>query len=72
MMVNHKNIVPNDEVFRYYFYFMQERMKMFWRKCEGCATLTNDPIYTGLATGSANTSSGMSFMNTLTIVAKKM
>lgn len=44
MTVYHKDIVPNDEVFRYYFYFMQERMKMFWRKCEGCTTLTNDPI----------------------------
>lgn len=35
---------PNDKVFRYYFYFMQERMNMFWRRCEGKSVLTNDPI----------------------------
>lgn len=37
-------IIPNDEVFRYYFYFIQERMNMFWRRCEGKTLLTNDPI----------------------------
>ena len=37
-------ILPNDLVFRYYFYFIQERMKMFWRKCEGKNILTEDPI----------------------------
>lgn len=38
------SLKPNDEVFRYYFYFMQERMNIFWRKCEGAKVLTNDPI----------------------------
>ena len=28
-------VVPNDDVLRYYFYFMQERMNMFWRKVDG-------------------------------------
>lgn len=28
-------IVPNDDVLQYYFYFMQERMDMFWRKVDG-------------------------------------
>lgn len=37
-------ILPNNNVFRYYFYFIQERMKMFWRKCEGKNILTEDPI----------------------------
>lgn len=37
-------IVPNDEVFRYYFYFVQERMNIFWRRCEGKKILTKDPI----------------------------
>jgi len=37
-------IIPNDSVFRYYFYFMQERMNMFWRKNEEKEVLTNDPI----------------------------
>lgn len=34
-MKRHSDIIPNDAVFRYYFYFMQERMNIFWRKCEG-------------------------------------
>ena len=38
------NIVPNDEVLKYYFYFIQERMNIFWRRCEDCGTLTDDPI----------------------------
>lgn len=45
MMVNHNTaIIPNDITLRYYFYFMQERMNMFWRKCEGESNLTDDPI----------------------------
>ena len=39
-----KTIIPNDDVFRYYFYFIQERMNMFWRRCEGKVVLTKDPI----------------------------
>lgn len=39
-----KPIIPNDEVFRYYFYFIQERMNMFWHRCEGKQFLTKDPI----------------------------
>lgn len=38
------SIIPNDAVFRYYFYFIQERMNMFWRKCKGKTILTEDPI----------------------------
>lgn len=34
-MKRNSDILPNDSVFRYYFYFMQERMNIFWRKCEG-------------------------------------
>lgn len=37
-------ILPNDSAFRYYFYFIQERMNIFWRRCEGKRVLTNDPI----------------------------
>lgn len=37
-------ILPNDSVFSYYFYFIQERMNMFWRRCESKRILTNDPI----------------------------
>lgn len=40
----HSSPEPNKEVFYYYLYFMQERMNMFWRKCEDGSTLTNDPI----------------------------
>ena len=43
-MASDSNIIPNDSVFRYYFYFMQERMNIFWRKCKGKQTLTQDPI----------------------------
>lgn len=38
------SIIPNDAVFRYYFYFIQERMNMFWQKCKGKTILTEDPI----------------------------
>jgi hypothetical protein len=38
-------IQPKDEVFRYYFYFVQERMNIFWRKCDTSnKLLTTDPI----------------------------
>lgn len=43
-MKTSKTIIPNDVTLRYYFYFMQERMDMFWRKCEGMHHLTDDPI----------------------------
>ena len=43
-MRRNKEIIPNDAVLRYYFYFMQERMDIFWRKCEGKKILTKDPI----------------------------
>ena len=34
-----------DETYRYYFYFFQERMKIFWRRYEGLeSSLTDDPI----------------------------
>jgi hypothetical protein len=35
-----------DEAFRYYFYFIQERMNIFWRRWEGSTLpLTEDPIF---------------------------
>ena len=43
-MKTSNSITPNDTTLRYYFYFMQERMNMFWRKCEGKSHLTDDPI----------------------------
>lgn len=43
-MKRSNEIIPNDNVLRYYFYFMQERMNIFWRKCEGKEVLTQDPI----------------------------
>ena len=43
-MKRSNEIIPNDYVLRYYFYFMQERMNIFWRKCEGKEVLTQDPI----------------------------
>lgn len=46
MMERASSIIPNDEVFRYYFYFIQERMNMFWRRCEGKRVLTKDPYIT--------------------------
>lgn len=47
MMVyhNHKVPVPDKRILYYYFYFMQERMNMFWKKCEdNSSSLTSDPI----------------------------
>ena len=46
-MKRNSDIIPNDAVFRYYFYFMQERMNIFWRKCEGkdCRHWTDDSIF---------------------------
>ena len=39
-----KTIVPNNETLKYYFYFIQERMEMFWRKIEGNRCYTKDEI----------------------------
>ena len=39
-----RRVVPNDDTFRYYFYFIQERMKIFWNKYEHRRLLTDDPI----------------------------
>ena len=47
MMVYRKHAVPVPDMhtFRYYFYFMQERMNMFWRRCnEDGNGITKDPI----------------------------
>ena len=46
MMVCHKHKIPepNMQTFRYFFYFMQERMNIFWKKCENNICLTEDPI----------------------------
>ena len=38
------SIVPNDATLKYYFYFIQERMNIFWRRCEASSHLTDDPI----------------------------
>lgn len=43
-MANHNEIIPNDDVLKYYFYFMQERMNMFWNRCEDKWPLTHDSI----------------------------
>lgn len=43
IMVNNR-VVPNDETFRYYFYFVQERMRIFWNKYEHREHLTDDTI----------------------------
>lgn len=47
MMVFHKHKAPSPDMhtFRYYFYFMQERMNIFWWKCgEYISSITEDPI----------------------------
>ena len=38
-------IQPNDNTFKYYFYFIQERMNIFWKKCDSNTKIfTTDPI----------------------------
>jgi len=37
-------IKPNEEIFQYYFYFVQERMNIFWNKYAGTNPWTNDEI----------------------------
>lgn len=37
-------IIPNEDIFPYYFYFMQERMNIFWNKYDQIQPLTNDMI----------------------------
>ena len=47
MTVYHKygTPIPDKRVLHYYFYFMQERMNIFWKKCEkNISPLTEDPI----------------------------
>ncbi len=44
MKIKENDIIPNDNVLRYYFYFMQERMKIFWNRCNSSFPLTKDPI----------------------------
>lgn len=39
-----KVIIPKDNTFMYYFYFMKERMNIFWDKIEQANRLTDDPI----------------------------
>ena len=39
-----RNIVSNDNTFRYYFYFIQERMRIFWKKYAKEEYLTDDSI----------------------------
>lgn len=43
-MADRNEIIPNDEVLKFYFYFIQERMNMFWNRCEGKWPLSKDPI----------------------------
>ena len=47
MVVCHKHKIPkpNRQTFRFFFYFMQERMNIFWKKCENKICLTEDPIF---------------------------
>lgn len=46
MFMKGSNVTPNDDILKYYFYFMQERMNMFWRKVDGgCySNWSEDPI----------------------------
>lgn len=38
-------MTPRDEAYQYYFYFMQERMNMFWKRYEGkTSNFTSDKI----------------------------
>ncbi|MBN2348623.1 MAG: hypothetical protein JXJ22_07300 [Bacteroidales bacterium] len=35
-----------EEAFKYYFYFLEERMSIFWKKCKGqCGKLSDDEIF---------------------------
>jgi hypothetical protein len=34
-----------DEAFQFYFYFIEERMSIFWKKKNGTLPLTDDPIF---------------------------
>lgn len=43
-MENPNSVIPNDHVLCYYFYFIQERMNIFWRKIEKRSNWTKDPI----------------------------
>lgn len=43
-MMENNCVIPNDETFRFYFYFIQERMNIFWKKYEHKDLLTEDPI----------------------------
>lgn len=43
--MGNNRVVPNDETFKYYFYFIQERMNIFWKKYEHKEHLTDDPIF---------------------------
>ena len=46
-MVYHKyrTPIPDKRIMYYYFYFMQERMNIFWKKCSNnTSPLTEDPI----------------------------
>lgn len=38
-------IKPNEDVFKYYFYFIQERMNIFWNKYTEHYPLTEDPVF---------------------------
>lgn len=42
--MENRNIVPNDATFKYYFYFIQERMDIFWKKYRNADKFTDDPI----------------------------
>lgn len=39
-----RQVVPNDTTLQYYFYFIQERMNIFWGKYNHQDHLTDDPI----------------------------
>lgn len=39
-----RQVVPNDTTLKYYFYFIQERMNIFWGRYNHQAHLTDDPI----------------------------
>lgn len=40
-------IKPKNDIFKYYFYFIQERMNIFWNKYDRIEPLTNDNILKG-------------------------